>query len=156
MPEPMLKLTDVTTHYGPLRVLHRLNIEVGEKEIVCLLGGNASGKSTTMKTILGIVKPTTGSVEFMKERIDGLATQNRPSGISPVPEAEGSLPVSPSKENLNYAFMHRKSRIIWSGRMEKVFDLFPKLAWQLSQDAYPQYWEQQMLAIRRTLMANPK
>jgi branched-chain amino acid transport system ATP-binding protein len=160
MPEPMLKLTNVTTHYGPLRVLYRLNIEVREKEIVCLLGGNASGKSTTMKTILGIVKPTTGSVEFMEERIDGLPTHRIVRrGISPVPEARRIFARLSVKENLELgAFMHRKKPDYFVGEeMEKVFDLFPKLKQRLSQDASTlSGGEQQMLAIGRALMAKPK
>ena len=160
MPEPMLKLTNVTTHYGPLRVLHRLNIEVGEKEIVCLLGGNASGKSTTMKTILGVVRPTTGSVEFMKERIDGLPTHRIVRrGISPVPEARRIFARLSVKENLELgAFMHRKKTSYSVGEeMERVFGLFPKLKQRLSQDASTlSGGEQQMLAIGRALMAKPK
>ncbi|MGD8649419.1 MAG: ATP-binding cassette domain-containing protein, partial [Desulfobacterales bacterium] len=84
----MLQITDVTTHYGPIRALHNISIRIGAEEIVCLLGGNASGKSTTMKTILGIVKPTVGRVKFDGERIDGLSTHKIVrKGISPVPEA---------------------------------------------------------------------
>src|SRR3989441_12660316 len=84
----VLKLTDVVTHYGPLRVLKSINLEVRAGEIVCLLGGDASGKSTTMKTVLGVVRPTAGRVEFEGDRIDGLPTEvivRR--GISLVPEA---------------------------------------------------------------------
>jgi len=160
MPEPMLKLTNVTTHYGPLRVLHRLTIEVGEKEIVCLLGGNASGKSTTMKTVLGIVRPTSGSVEFMGERIEGLPTHAIVRrGISPVPEARRIFARLSVKENLEMgAFMHRRNpdyRI--EEEMEKVFQLFPKLKHRLIQDGSTlSGGEQQMLAIGRALMAKPK
>ena len=71
----MLTLSDVATHYGPIRVLKAVNLEVRAGEIVCLLGGNASGKSTTMKTILGVVRPSAGRVEFEGRRIDGLPTE---------------------------------------------------------------------------------
>ena len=156
----MLKLTNVTTHYGPLRVLHRINVEVGNKEIICLLGGNASGKSTTMKTILGIVKPTSGSVKFMGERIDGLPTHTVVRrGICPVPEARRIFARLSVKENLELgAFMHHKKPDFFVGEeMEKVFNLFPKLKQRLSQDASTlSGGEQQMLAIGRALMAKPR
>jgi branched-chain amino acid transport system ATP-binding protein len=97
----MLKMTGVTTHYGPIRALHDISIQIGPQEIVCLLGGNASGKSTTMKTILGIVKPTSGQVEFNGERIDGLSTHKIVrKGISPVPEARRVFARLTVKENL--------------------------------------------------------
>src|SRR6059036_3350564 len=84
----VLKLTDVVTHYGPLRVLKSVNLEVRAGEIVCLLGGNASGKSTTMKTILGVVRPTAGRVEFEDRRIDRLPTEAIVRrGVSLVPES---------------------------------------------------------------------
>src|SRR4051812_7861190 len=76
MPEgPLLALQDVVTYYGPIQALKGITLEVGESELVCLLGGNASGKSTTMKTVLGVVRPRRGTVTFAGERIDGLATQ---------------------------------------------------------------------------------
>ena len=84
----MLKLAGVVTYYGPIQILKSLDLEVRAGEIVCLLGGNASGKSTTMKTILGIVRPRQGTVEFEGQRIDGLPTEAIVSrGISLVPEA---------------------------------------------------------------------
>jgi branched-chain amino acid transport system ATP-binding protein len=160
MNKVMLKLTDVTTHYGPLRVLKDVTIEVGEKEIVCLLGGNASGKSTTMKTILGIVKPTSGTVEFMGERINGFYTHSIiRKGISPVPEARRIFARLSVMENLEMgAFIHRRNpnyRI--EEELERVFELFPRLKERLKQDGSTlSGGEQQMLAIGRALMAKPK
>jgi branched-chain amino acid transport system ATP-binding protein len=127
----------VTTHYGPIKALDDVCIEVGEKEIVCLLGGNASGKSTTMKTILGIVKPTSGSVEFMGERIDGLPTHRVVrKGISPVPESRRIFGRLSVRENLEMgAFMHRnKASYKVEAEMEEVFALFPRLIERLDQD----------------------
>ena len=84
----MLRLSDVVTHYGSLRALRGVSLEVHQGEIVCLLGGNASGKSTTMKTILGMVHPSAGRVEFEGKRIDHLPTEEVVRrGISLVPEA---------------------------------------------------------------------
>ena len=71
---PLLALEHVDTCYGPIPILQDINVEIAEGEIVCLLGGNASGKSTTLKTILGLVQPTRGAVRFRGERIDGLPT----------------------------------------------------------------------------------
>jgi branched-chain amino acid transport system ATP-binding protein len=156
----MLKISHVTTHYGPIKALDDVNIEVGDKEIVCLLGGNASGKSTTMKTILGIVKPSSGSMEFMGERIEGLPTHKIVRrGISPVPEARRIFGRLSVKENLEMgAFMHRsRSGYSVEKEMEEVFQLFPRLRERLDQDGITlSGGEQQMLAIGRALMAKPK
>jgi branched-chain amino acid transport system ATP-binding protein len=156
----MLKISHVTTHYGPIKALDDVNIEVGDKEIVCLLGGNASGKSTTMKTILGLVKPSSGSVEFMGERIEGIPTHKIVRrGISPVPEARRIFGRLSVKENLEMgAFMHRRNpRYSAEREMERVFELFPRLRERLTQDGITlSGGEQQMLAIGRALMAKPR
>ena len=156
----MLKIKNVTTHYGPIQALNNISVQIGPEEIVCLLGGNASGKSTTMKTILGIVKPTSGRVEFNGERIDGL----RPykivrKGISPVPEARRVFARLTVKENLEMgAFIHRRSPDFdFTAELEKIFHFFPRLGERLNQDASTlSGGEQQMLAIGRALMAKPK
>lgn len=97
----MLKLTEVDTFYGSIQALRKVSLFVDRGEIVCLLGGNASGKSTTMKTILGLVRPKAGRVEFDGKRIDG----QPPSvvvraGISPVLEARRLFPYLTVRENL--------------------------------------------------------
>jgi branched-chain amino acid transport system ATP-binding protein len=156
----MLKLENVTTYYGPVRALHDVSIQVGPTEIVCLLGGNASGKSTTMKTILGIVKPVSGRVEFMGRRIDGRSTHAIVRlGISPVPEARRIFARLTVKENLEMgAFIHRRDpNYDFDAEMDRVFQLFPRLAERLNQDGMTlSGGEQQMLAIGRALMAKPK
>ena len=89
---PLLEFQGVNTYYGELHVLKGVDYLVGNGEIVCLLGGNASGKSTTMKTIFGIVKPKTGVVRYAGETINNLATAERVKrGIAPVPEARRSF-----------------------------------------------------------------
>ena len=97
----MLKLTDVDTFYGPIHALKKVSLSVEEKEIVSLLGGNACGKSTTMKTILGLVKPRQGRIEFLGKRIDRLPPSIIVrSGISPVLEARRLFPYLTVYENL--------------------------------------------------------
>jgi len=156
----MLKLEHVTTYYGPIRALNDVNLQVGQTEIVCLLGGNASGKSTTMKTILGIVKPASGRVECRGERIDGRSTHAIVrKGISPVPEARRIFARLTVKENLEMgAFIHRRDPDYdFDAEMKKVFQLFPRLEERLNQDGMTlSGGEQQMLAIGRALMAKPK
>ncbi|MDP7645089.1 MAG: ATP-binding cassette domain-containing protein, partial [Anaerolineales bacterium] len=84
---PMLKLSHVDTHYGPIQILRDVNVEINAGEITCLLGGNASGKSTTLRTVIGMVRPSNGTIEFNGEQIDGLNTQQLVErGISMVPE----------------------------------------------------------------------
>ena len=156
----MLKLTDVVTHYGPLRVLKSVNLEVRAGEIVCLLGGNASGKSTTMKTVLGVVRPTAGRVEFEGDRIDGLPTEvivRR--GISLVPEARRIFARMTVWENLAMgAFTRQKAPAREVAEdFERVWALFPRLLERQHQlGGTLSGGEQQMLAIGRALMARPR
>src|SRR5438094_5850623 len=84
---PLLELRNINTHYGPIHILQDVGLEINAGEIVCLLGGNASGKSTTLKTILGVVRPTSGEVIFCGERVDGRSTSYRVArGMAVVPE----------------------------------------------------------------------
>jgi branched-chain amino acid transport system ATP-binding protein len=159
VPEPILKMEDVHTYYGPLHVLKGVNYDLYEGEIVCLLGGNASGKSTTMKTVLGLVKPTRGQVVFAGERIDRLDTSEIiQRGIAVVPEARRIFPRMSVVENLELgAFVRRGDRSGMRHDRDRVFDLFPRLAERHGQVAGTlSGGEQQMLAMGRALMSRPK
>jgi branched-chain amino acid transport system ATP-binding protein len=157
---PLLAIDDVVTYYGPIIALKGVTIEIGAGEIVCLLGGNASGKSTTMKTILGIVRTHSGSVRFEGERIDGLPTQAIVErGVSLVPEARRLFGRMTVWENLAMgAFTRRgRPRQELEADYERVYGLFPRIKERLTQRAGTlSGGEQQMVAIGRALMARPR
>ena len=156
----MLKLSDVVTFYGSLRALQGVTLEVRQGEIVCLLGGNASGKSTTMKTILGMVRPSAGRVEFEGERIDHLPTETVVRrGISLVPEARRIFGRMTVWENLLMGTLVRRGAPAseLSQDVERVYALFPRLRERAQQlGGTLSGGEQQMLAIGRALMARPR
>jgi len=156
--EPVLQLRDVNTHYGPVQVLRGVSIEIHRGEIVCLLGGNASGKTTTLKTILGYVIPTTGDVLLDGERINGIPTQRLVErGISMVPENRRLFKRMTVAENLELGHYLRKDLRRVEEDLERVFMLFPRVKERLSQRAGTlSGGEQQMVAVGRALMANPK
>jgi branched-chain amino acid transport system ATP-binding protein len=156
----MLELRDVVTYYGPIPALKGISLSVGQGEIVCLLGGNASGKSTTMKTILGVVRPHRGSVSFEDARIDGLPPQAIVRrGIALVPEARRLFARMTVLENLAMGAYTRRGTAAaeLEEDRERVFMLFPRLAERAQQLAGTMSGgEQQMLAIGRALMARPR
>jgi branched-chain amino acid transport system ATP-binding protein len=155
---PLLEFKDVNTYYGELHVLKSVDYSVGQGEIVCLLGGNACGKSTTMKTILGIVKPKSGAVTYAGARINDLPTAERVKrGIAPVPEARRLFPRMTVLENLEMGAFTRNDAIEIEVDKERVFELFPRIKERLKQQAGTlSGGEQQMVAIGRALMARPK
>jgi branched-chain amino acid transport system ATP-binding protein len=155
---PLLEFNDVNTYYGELHVLKGVNYRVGDGEIVCLLGGNASGKSTTMKTILGIVKPKTGTVTYASQMINELPTADRVKrGIAPVPEARRLFPRMTVLENLEMGAFTRDDTSEIEADKERVFALFPRIKDRLKQWAGTlSGGEQQMVAMGRALMARPK
>ena len=157
---PLLKLEDVVTYYGSIKILKEVNLEVYPGEVVSLLGGNASGKTTTMKTILGLVKPVSGAVYFGGQRIDGLSTgEVIAMGLAPVPEARRLFPTMTVRENLLMgAYVHRREK---SNRtredMDRVLELFPAIRERLGQiGGTLSGGEQQMVAVARALMARPR
>jgi branched-chain amino acid transport system ATP-binding protein len=122
----MLEFNGVNTYYGELHVLKDVNYEIKKGEIVCLLGGNASGKSTTMKAVLGIVRPKTGNILFEGQPINALPTAERVQrGIAPVPEARRLFPRMTVLENLELGAYTRRDRENLSEDLERVYALFP-------------------------------
>jgi branched-chain amino acid transport system ATP-binding protein len=157
-PQPLLNFSGVNAYYGPHHVLKDVNYVIYPGEIVCLLGGNASGKSTTMKCILGIVKPRTGTISFAGQCIDKMETGDRVrAGIAPVPEARRVFPQMTVMENLELGAYARSDKGGMNADYERVFQMFPRLADRRKQLAGTMSGgEQQMLAIGRALMARPQ
>lgn len=155
--KPVLELRGVSTHYGTIQMLRDVDIEVYEGEMVCLLGGNASGKTTTLKTVLGFVSPTKGSVVLDGEKINGLPTQDVVGkGISMVPENRRLFKRMTVRENLIMGAYLRTPDELEEG-MERVFELFPRVKERLAQKAGTlSGGEQQMVAVGRALMSRPR
>ncbi len=155
---PLLEFRQVDTHYGDLHVLKQVDYSIGRGEIVCLLGGNASGKSTTMKTIMGIVRPTRGSVLFDSAPIERLSTSERVRrGIAPVLEARRLFPRMTIYENLEMGAYTQKRGSQFRDDLERVYGLFPRVKERRNQVAGTlSGGEQQMVAIGRALMARPR
>jgi len=154
----VLKLNDVDTFYGPIQALKKVSLTVGEGEIVSLLGGNACGKSTTMKTILGLVRPRSGTVEFSGRRIDRLSTSEIVrSGVAPVLEARRLFPYLTVYENLLMGAYTRKDPAGVRVDVERMYELFPVARERSRQSASTlSGGEQQMVAMARALMARPR
>ena len=154
----LLALDRVDTFYGPVQAHFGLSLEVGAGRVVCLLGGNASGKSTTMKVILGLATPRAGEVRFDGERIDGLATHRIiRKGVGSVPEARRLFPAMTVRENLLMGAYVRNDAAAVSADLDRVLGLFPRLAGRLRQRAGTlSGGEQQMVAMGRALMGRPR
>jgi len=154
----MLNLAGVTAHYGPVAALHGIDLEVGRGEIVCLLGGNASGKTTTMKTITGLIKATSGTVTFEGERLNALpAHVIARRGIALVPEGRRIFGRMTVWENLMIAVPHDQPKTRTADGIDHIYTLFPRLRERVSQYAGTMSGgEQQMLAIGRALMSRPR
>ena len=156
--EKLLELKKVDTHYGPIQVLNDVDMVIYPGEMVCLLGGNASGKSTTLKTILGIVRVSEGEMYFRGERADTLSTAERiQKGMAVVPENRRIFPKMTVRENLEMGAYLRDDRKAIKEDMEYVFELFPRVRERLDQKGGTMSGgEQQMLAMGRALMSRPK
>lgn len=154
----LLEFKNVDTYYGDLHVLKDVNYSIAKGEIVCLLGGNACGKSTTMKTIMGVVRPRNGSVVFDGQEIHTLSTAERVKrGIAPVLEARRLFPRMTVFENLEMGAYLRPRGAEFDADIERVYTLFPRVKERRNQVAGTlSGGEQQMVAIGRALMARPR
>lgn len=154
----MLKLNNVFTVYGSVPVLKNFSIDVPEGSITCLLGSNGAGKSTTINTILGFVKPKSGNVIFCGEDITGKSTESIVhKGIGIVPEGRRVFPKMTVEENLLVGACACKDKSKIAQNIERAYTLFPRLAERRTQNAGTMSGgEQQMLAISRALMGEPK
>jgi branched-chain amino acid transport system ATP-binding protein len=155
---PLLEFRGVDTHYGDLHVLKSVDYRIDEGEIVCLLGGNASGKSTTMKAIMGIVVPTSGAIHYRGQSLAGVSVAERVRrGIAPVLEARRLFPRMTVYENLEMGAYTRRRGPEFDEDLDRVFALFPRVRERLRQLAGTlSGGEQQMVAIGRALMARPR
>ena len=160
--EALLELRNVFSGYGPVRVLEDVTLDVKRGEIVCLLGSNAAGKTTTLKTILGMVKANDGEIILRsgngEERLDGLRTTEIVSrGITMVPEGRRLFARMTVRENLNIGAQLRDDHDKMQKDFDRILKIFPRLEERLSQKAGTlSGGEQQMLAMGRALMAAPK
>ena len=156
--DPILKLDRINSFYGPIQVHFDLTIEVGRGQIVCLLGGNASGKSTTMKVILGLLKPRSGTVTLDGAPIGDLSTpQIIRRGVGSVPEARRLFGTMTVRENVLMGAYTRNDRADIDADFERMMTLFPRLAQRSNQAAGTlSGGEQQMVAMARALMGRPR
>jgi branched-chain amino acid transport system ATP-binding protein len=154
----LMEFRKVNTHYGAVHILKDVDLAIYPGELVCLLGGNASGKSTTLKTLLGMVTPTSGEVV-----LDGEVVNDKPisyrviNGVTMVPENRRLFKRLSVKENLELGAYLRNDKDGIAEDLEKIYDLFPRVKERLSQKAGTlSGGEQQMVAIGRALMSRPR
>jgi len=156
MSEPILRIKDLKVNYGGIEAVKGISLDVPKGEIVTLIGANGAGKSSTLRAISGLVKPTSGTIEFEGEDITGKnPTDIVTRGITLVPEGRKIFPDLTVKENLRVGAYLRKDDI--TDDINWVYDLFPRLkerSWQAGGTLSG--GEQQMLAVGRALMSRPK
>ena len=154
----MLKVKNLSVHYGMIQAIKDISFEVNEGEIVTLIGANGAGKSTILRTISGLVKPSSGEIEYLgkpihKEKKQKIVEQ----GIAQVPEGRHVFKGLTVQENLDLGSFTRKDKQNLAGDLEAVFERFPILRERKNQDAATlSGGEQQMLAMGRALMTKPK
>ena len=154
----MLKINDMNVYYGAIHALKGISLEINEGEIVTLIGANGAGKSTTLRTISGLLKPKTGTIEFEGKNIAGMPAQNIvKAGISQVPEGRRVFAEMTVMENLELGAFIRKDKAGIANDLKMVFERFPRLEERVNQQAGTlSGGEQQMLAMGRALMSRPR
>ena len=158
MAEPMLKISDINVYYGAIHAIKGISLVVNQGEIVTLIGANGAGKSTTLRTISGLLKPKTGSITFQGQDIAGTPAHKIVGlGISQVPEGRRIFTEMTVMENLDLGAFIRKDKDGIAADKKRVFELFPRLEERQDQVAGTlSGGEQQMLAMGRALMSRPK
>ena len=156
--QPLLELKNVHTFYGNIHALKGISLTIDQGEIVTLIGSNGAGKSTTLKTISGLLRPREGEIWFEGKRLDGTpAHEVVVLGISQSPEGRRIFPRMTVRENLEMGAFQREKGSERDADFERVYTLFPRLKERLNQKGGTlSGGEQQMLAIGRALMARPK
>ena len=154
----MLKVDHLSVHYGVIQAVKDVSFEVNEGEVVTLIGANGAGKTSILRTISGLVRPSAGEISFLGKEIQKEpARKIVASGLSQVPEGRHVFPGMTVLENLELGAFLRRDREENQKNLKKIFDRFPRLEERKSQDAATlSGGEQQMLAMGRALMSQPK
>ena len=154
----MLKVENLSVHYGMIQAVHDVSFEVNEGEVVSLIGANGAGKTTILRTLSGLVRPSAGKIQFLGKEIQKLPAQKIVAGgLSQVPEGRHVFPGLTVMENLEMGAFLKKNREENQANLKKDFSRFPRLEERKNQDAATlSGGEQQMLAMGRALMSTPK
>ena len=154
----MLKVDNLSVHYGMIQAVRDVSFEVNEGEVVSLIGANGAGKTTILRTLSGLVRPSAGKIQFLGKEIQKLPAQKIVAGgLSQVPEGRHVFPGLTVMENLEMGAFLKKNREENQANLKKVFSRFPRLEERKNQDAATlSGGEQQMLAMGRALMSTPK
>ena len=154
----MLKVENLSVHYGMIQAVRDVSFEVNEGEVVSLIGANGAGKTTILRTLSGLVRPSAGKIQLLGKEIQKLPAQKSVAGgLSQVPEGRHVFPGLTVMENLEMGAFLKKNREENQANLKKVFSRFPRLEERKNQDAATlSGGEQQMLAMGRALMSTPK
>ncbi|BAV80217.1 high-affinity branched-chain amino acid transport ATP-binding protein LivF [Streptococcus sp. NPS 308] len=154
----MLKVENLSVHYGMIQAVRDVSFKVNEGEVVSLIGANGAGKTTILRTLSGLVRPSAGKIQFLGKEIQKLPAQKIvAAGLSQVPEGRHVFPGLTVMENLEMGAFLKKNREENQANLKKVFSRFPRLEERKNQDAATlSGGEQQMLAMGRALMSTPK
>ena len=154
----MLKVENLSVHYGMIQAIRDVSFEVNEGEVVSLIGANGAGKTTILRTLSGLVRPSAGKIQFLGKEIQKMPAQKIVAGgLSQVPEGRHVFPGLTVMENLEMGAFLKKNREENQANLKKVFSRFPRLEERKNQDAATlSGGEQQMLAMGRALMSTPK